>query len=124
LYPEDRHDWIEPDAVKICKNDARDFSRKLYNFNEYALAFTNCVVDGAQEVWSECFDTIPSGLDRLYLDYLETYVVSCDFEPDPRWFLFPHQQHIDEDIESKKKELRPKYIALVAFARGYLDQMA
>jgi hypothetical protein len=120
LQPRDGDDWIKPLEIRCCENCASAFARGLYSFDEYASDFTTSIVDGYQDTWRECFDTMPHELAQNYLDYLETNVVSCDYQPYPAAFLFP--RHIDGYIESKKKELRPKYIALVAFAKNYLDQ--
>ena len=57
----------------------------------------------------ECIREIPPQVLAEYQKFLKNHLEAVDFKPCPLVFL---AKITDENIENKKKELRPKYIRL------------
>ena len=102
----------------VCRNLARGLMAKHYDLNVYAENVTRVIMYTGEDSWSSCLDTIPPDLVLPYLEYLRAEVEACDFKPFPGGSLFGGES--DADIERTKLELRPKYVALVAFAKNKL----
>ena len=104
----DRETWLYL-SQKIMKQH----SRKLITFDEFAPALTNTIISTPDKYMSECVEIIVDSALASYAKYLKSTLEPSDFMPDPRAFMVG--PYSDEEVERKKRELRPKYVQLYNF---------
>jgi hypothetical protein len=103
-----------------CKDLLKGYLRGIFEFDDYAGNITRIMMGTKEEFWGSCLDTIPPDVVPLYLCYLRDEIEACDFKPFPYIYLFGLES--DDEIERTKTDLRPKYVALVSFAKSRLTQ--
>jgi hypothetical protein len=109
----------KPIELIMSENSAWGFKRGLISSEKYFFSFTLGLLDGSEETWDQCFETIPPEIDRqAYLKYLQEEIEACDFEPYPITQVFEY--YTEEQVNMVKQEWKPKYMAIVAFARRRL----
>jgi hypothetical protein len=96
--------------VNLCRRYHRFFERGVLTLDEYQQGVTQRIIGAPDELMRSCVETIPPTLLVDYRDYLRELLVPADFKPSPIYHLAG--PFTPDRIESKKVELRPKYLAL------------
>jgi hypothetical protein len=97
-------------SAERCRKLARFLTAGKVTFEEYAYNVTLEIVNGPIDNISKCVELIPFDLVTLYADYLRTSLEPVDFMPSPGPFLTGDAS--EEQIDHKKRQLRPNYLRL------------
>ena len=96
--------------VGRCLMYLRMLEEERLTFEEYGQLITLRLFDVPDESMRLCLETIPLELIPAYRKHLHDLLLPVDFMPSPVAFIAP--RFTPEDIENKRRELRPKYIAI------------
>lgn len=67
----------------------------------------------SEDLWRAASGVMPPDLAADFRSYLDDYLIPLDFMPSPTPFMVDTRS--EEAIAQKKRELRPKYVALHRF---------
>lgn len=97
----------------------RQLENGLFNFTEFANALTNVIISAPDPWMPECVAAIPAPLSRPFWEHLVAVLEPVDYMPCPGIFMVGPR--FEDAVNAKKKELRVKYLNLVALVKARLE---
>lgn len=106
-------------AARVISNKVRLLTNDRITTDEFNYNALLHFADMPESCWHAGAEVIPPAVARMFRDYVGSFLVSVDFMPSPTVFMVGAPS--DEEIEHKKREMRPTYVALHEFWQSRPD---
>lgn len=103
----------EESAVRTISKSVRFLNAEKITIDEFRYNVLLSFAHMPETCWRAGADAMPPEIAADFRSYVHDYLVPVDFMPSPTPFMV--RTDSDTTIEQKKRELRPKYVALHEF---------
>jgi hypothetical protein len=103
----------EESAVRSISKYVRLLNAGIISIDEFRYNVLLCFAHMPERCWLASADVMPPDIAADFRSYLADYLTPVDFMPSPTPFMV--DTRFEAAIAQKKRELRPKYLALHQF---------
>jgi hypothetical protein len=97
-------------CIQNCRRFGTQLMENRITFEEFAYNVSVMIVSASDACMPQCIELIPCDVLPQYAEYLRAFLEPVDFKPCPLPF---HVGPVsEEELESAKQQLRPRYIRL------------
>ena len=98
------------DTLDLSQRLLRQLANGVCTFEEFASSLILLLANASEAALEPCTALLSPELARAFLTFLEEHLVKVDFKPCPKPLMVG--PFSEDEIEAKKRQLRPKYMRL------------
>ena len=110
---------VEEAAARFVKRYLRLLRVDKISPEEFADSVLLRCIDTQESWWRAIAEAMPPHVEGMCRDHICSFIIAADYMPKPTFFMVGNPT--DEEIEQKKREMRPAYVALHKFWRARGD---